>query len=167
MGVSAQPATLLAIDSSTDQAGVGLYDGVRVAELSWVAGRTQTASLLGQIQHLLTLHQLTPSDLAAIAVAIGPGTFSGLRVGISVAKGLVLGLGIPLVGVPTLTAAALPLAGAGAAVVAIVAAGRDRLVWAEYRDQRRGLAETAPPRNGTAEELAADLGAPGAGARDR
>ena len=148
---------LLAIDSSTEQAGVGLFDGVRAAELSWVAGRTQTASLLGQVHHLLTLCGLAAADLGAIAVATGPGTFNGLRVGIGVAKGLVLGLGVPLLGVPTLAAAALPYAAAGRPVVPVVAAGRGRLVWAEYRDGPDGWGPVAGPSNSTVEGLAAHL----------
>ena len=148
---------LLAIDSSTEQAGVALVDGGRVAELSWAAGRTQTASLLGQVHHLLGLHGLAAADLGAVAVATGPGTFNGLRVGVGVAKGLVLGLGVPLLGVPTLAAAAFPYAGAGLPVVPVVAAGRGRLVWAEYRGGPAGWDAAATPRNGTAEELVAHV----------
>lgn len=148
---------LLAIDSSTEQAGIGLFDGDRTAELSWAAGRTQTVTLLGQIHHLLTLHGLSASDLGAIAVATGPGAFNGLRVGMGVAKGLVLGLSVPILGVPTLAAAALPHADTGRPVVPVVAAGRGRIVWAEYRYGPDGWGPVAPPRNGTAEELAAHL----------
>lgn len=155
---------LLAIDSSTEQAGVGLYDGERGAELSWAAGRTQTATLLAQVHHLLALHGIGAGDLGAIAVASGPGTFNGLRVGLAVAKGLVLGLAVPLLGVPTLAAAALPHAGAGRPVVPVVAAGRGRLVWAAYGDGPDGWGATAPPRNGTVEELVDRLRADGAGA---
>ncbi len=155
---------LLAIDSSTEQAGVALVDGGRVAELSWAAGRTQTASLLGQVHHLLGLHCLAVADLGAVAVATGPGTFNGLRVGVGVAKGLVLGLGVPLIGVPTLAAAAFPYADSGRPVVPVVAAGRGRLVWAEYRGGPSGWGTVAPPRNGTVEELVAHLVAVAAGA---
>ena len=156
---SASPAVgpLLAIDSSTEQAAVGVFDGERGGELTWAAGRTQTATLLGQVHHLLSLHGLVAGDLGAVAVATGPGTFNGLRVGVSVAKGLVLGLGVPLLGVPTLAAAALPHADAARPVVPVVAAGRGRLVWAEYRYGPDGWGPAAPPRNGTVEELAAHL----------
>ena len=148
---------LLAIDSSTEQAGVGLFDGARVTEVSWAAGRTQTTSLLGQVERVLTLHGVVAAELGAIAVATGPGTFNGLRVGISVAKGLVLGLGVPLLGVPTLAAAALPYAEAGRPVIPVVAAGRGRLVWAEYRDGPNGWGPEVGPRNSTIEELSATL----------
>jgi tRNA threonylcarbamoyladenosine biosynthesis protein TsaB len=103
------------------------------------------------------LHDVGASEVAAIAVATGPGTFNGLRVGISVAKGLVLGLGVPLIGVPTLAVAALPFATAGRPVVPIVAAGRGRLVWATYRSGAAGWREAAAARNGTVEQLAEEL----------
>src|SRR5215210_4830202 len=103
-------SVLLAFDSSTEQAGVALFDGVRRAEVAWDAGRTQTTSLLGQVHHLLGLLSLTVGDLGAIAVATGPGTFNGLRVGVSLAKGLAIALEIPILGVPTLAAGALPFA---------------------------------------------------------
>lgn len=149
--------TILAIDSSTEQAGLCIDDGERVTELSWAAGRTQTVTLLGQIHHLLGLHGVTTPEIGAIVVATGPGTFTGLRVGISVAKGLVLGLGVPLIGVPTLLAAALPSIDTGRLVVPVVAAGRGRLVWAIYGDASGSWEPRVPPRNGTIEELAVDL----------
>ena len=147
---------LLAIDSSTEQAGVALFDGARVAELSWHAGREQTVTLLAQVHAVMALLGLVVADLGAVAVATGPGTFNGLRVGMSVAKGLVLGLGpgVALLGVPTLDAAAMPHAAGGRPVVAVVAAGRGRLVWAAYGPGDGGWHQTATPRNGTVEELA-------------
>lgn len=72
---------LLAIDTSSEVAGLALYDGQWVSELSWHAGRNQTASLLGEIRHILRLNQRDVRDLRAVAVAIGPGSFNGLRVG--------------------------------------------------------------------------------------
>src|SRR5688500_2739168 len=92
---------LLAIDSSTEQAGVALFDGERLSEATWEAGRTQTATLLREVDGLLSLAGATIEDVAAIAVATGPGTFNGLRVGLGVAKGLALATGVSLLGVPT------------------------------------------------------------------
>jgi tRNA threonylcarbamoyladenosine biosynthesis protein TsaB len=81
--------------------------------------------------------------------------FNGLRVGMSVAKGFVLGLDIPLIGVATLDVTAHPYGGLGMPVLAVVAAGRGRLVWAEYRTGLSGFHQSVPPCNGTIEELAA------------
>lgn len=158
---------LLAIDSSTEQAGVALFDGERLHESSWVAGRTQTASLLREVDHLLDLAGSSIEAVAAIAVATGPGTFNGLRVGMGVAKGLTLATGAVVLGVPTLDAAALPYAEASAAggpVVTVLAAGRGRLVWAVYADDGGGWGQQRRPRNGTPKELAAELAELPAGA---
>jgi tRNA threonylcarbamoyladenosine biosynthesis protein TsaB len=145
---------LLAIDSSTELAGVALFDGERCAELSWPAGREQTTTLLAQIDHLLMLNGVALTDLAVVAVATGPGMFNGLRVGVGVAKGFVLGLGVPLVGVSTLDVTAHPYAPFGRPVLAVVAAGRGRLVWAVYGHHDRAWRPTTAPRNGSVDELA-------------
>jgi tRNA threonylcarbamoyladenosine biosynthesis protein TsaB len=154
---------LLAIDSSTDQAGVALFDGQRLAELTWTAGRTQTTSLLSEVDHLLNLQVVALDDIAAIAVATGPGAFSGLRVGFGIAKGLSLARGIPLLGVPTLDATALPWSEHERPVVAVVQAGRGRIVWAEYSRVDGIWRQTATPLNGTPAELIARCGAFAAG----
>jgi tRNA threonylcarbamoyladenosine biosynthesis protein TsaB len=153
--VSTDRRWLLAIDSSSEQASVALYDGERIAEVTWIAGRDQTATLLGEIDRLFGLVHADVNGLAAVGVAIGPGMFNGLRVGMSVAKGFVLGLDIPLIGVSTLDVTARPFGGLGRPILAVVAAGRGRLVWAEYRAGEDGFRQTVPPCNGAVEELAA------------
>ncbi len=147
-----QRGWLLAIDTSTEQAGIALTDDERTAELSWPAGRTQTVSVLPQIEHLLDLCGVDQDALGAVAVAIGPGTFTGLRVGLALAKGLVLARDLPLIGVPTLDVAAAPYTSADTPVVVAVAAGRGRIVWAAYgRDEGFGL------RYGPVNTLGAEL----------
>ncbi len=161
MSTSEQPrearSWLLAIDSSTEQAGIALADGLRCAEQTWDAGRAQTTALLAEIDHLLEVVGIGLSEIQGVAVATGPGTFNGLRVGMSIAKGLVLGLGVPVFGVPTLAATALPFAATGLPVVAVVSAGRGRMVWAAYGVQAGNWSQTEAPRNGLVSELAADL----------
>jgi tRNA threonylcarbamoyladenosine biosynthesis protein TsaB len=117
--------------------------------------------VLAEIQHLLSLRGLEPGQLAGVSVTIGPGPFSGLRVGLSVAKGFALGLDLPIVGVPTLAAAALPFAGLGIEVMALVPAGRGRLVWSLLGSVGGELGEVTPPRNGTLAELIEALPASG------
>jgi len=151
---------VLAIDTSSEQAGIALLAGGQVSSLAWHAGRTHTTSLLGQIHHLLDLLGLTASDLSGIAVATGPGAFTGLRVGVSVAKGFSLALGLPLVGVPTLAMTALPVSGPAHDTVAVVAAGRGRIAWARYAGEvGPGVDPADGPRNTTVEELAAEIAA--------
>jgi tRNA threonylcarbamoyladenosine biosynthesis protein TsaB len=123
---------LLAIDTSTEQVGLALYDGAWLSELSWSAGRHQTASLLGQLDHLLRINQLAVRHLKAIGITLGPGSFNGLRVGMSVAKALSYGLGLPLVGLVTLDVLAYPHTVRRFPIRAFVRAGRGRVVYADY-----------------------------------
>lgn len=168
-----RPPPILAIDSASDQAGLALYDGHSVSELSWPAGRTQTATMLAQIHHLIALRGLAARDVGAVAVGLGPGSFTGVRIGISLAKGLALGLDIPIFGIPTLSAAALPFLTAAPVVVSAMSAGRGRLVWAVYAAPH-DPAEITPrllsgPTNGTPSQLrtaAAAVAAPIVGERD-
>ena len=147
---------LLTIDTASAQGGVGLYDGRTLSTRSWPADRSHTTTLLAEIHHLLDAAELGVAELAAVAVAIGPGAFTGLRVGLGVAKGFHLATGVPLIGVSTLEATALPFATCELPIIAAVAAGRSRLVWARYAPVRGRFSEVTPPRNGRAEELAAE-----------
>ena len=151
------PAPILVIDTSSGQGAIALYDGHSLSQRSWPAARAHTTTLLPEIHHLLEAAGRDVKQLAAIGIAVGPGTFTGLRVGVGVAKGFHLATGVPLIGVPTLRAAALPFASCGYPVVAAVAAGRGRLVWARYTANANGLEEVDPPRNGLVAELASQL----------
>jgi tRNA threonylcarbamoyladenosine biosynthesis protein TsaB len=144
---------ILAIDTSSPQASIALYDGLRLSTRSWPAGRSHTTTLLSEIHHLLDTAEVEISALAAIGVAIGPGSFTGLRVGLGVAKGFHLATDIQLIAVSTLEATALPFAGCDISVVPIVAAGRSRLTWARYESIDNVLHATEPPRNSTVNEL--------------
>lgn len=139
--------TMLAIDTSTEYAGLALAHGDAVLTRSWSAGRTQTTSMLPQIDALLAEAGITPADLTAVAVAIGPGTFTGLRVGMSIAKGIVLARNIPIVGVPTLEITAAQVPGVSE-VITVLPAGRGRVVW-----QRFGSDVGSGPFNTTLDEL--------------
>ena len=126
---------LLAVDTSTRSLGVALYDGVRVlSEAAWVSKNHHTTELAPAVERALTQIGATADDLQAVGVAIGPGSFTGLRIGLALAKGLALAHRIPLVGIPTLdvTAAALP-APRGSRLAAVLEAGRRRLAIGWYR----------------------------------
>jgi len=92
----------LGIDSSTDRLGAGLSDGRRVIGEDLVTtDREHASQIIGLIDAVLIDCDIDKKDLQAIAVGIGPGSFTGLRVGLAVAKGLVLALNIPLIGIST------------------------------------------------------------------
>jgi tRNA threonylcarbamoyladenosine biosynthesis protein TsaB len=141
---------VLAIDTSTEQAGIAVRTGEQAVELRWTSGREQTTSVLDQIDRCLNLAAVRTDQLTAIAIATGPGMFNGLRVGISLAKGFALSLGVPIVGVSTLEITARPWLGLGFDVVPVVTAGRGRVVWSRVR---RDAVSVEAPSNTTVEEL--------------
>jgi tRNA threonylcarbamoyladenosine biosynthesis protein TsaB len=124
---------ILAIDTSTAQASVAVVEGLHPrAELSWNAGTNHSMTLFPSIDIVLRLGGTTLGDVTALVVAAGPGSFSGLRVGISAAKGLAFARDIPLVGVPTLDAAALEALRRPGEVMAVLPAGRGQVYCARY-----------------------------------
>jgi tRNA threonylcarbamoyladenosine biosynthesis protein TsaB len=132
---------LLAVDTATVTASVAVYDlanGVLLAESTWQARRRHTQELLTTTQALLAHVGVQPAELTALAVTTGPGSFTGVRIGLSAIKGIGLGLPSPprVVGIPTLTVSASPwlaIAQATSAVVwAYIQAGRGRYNWAIF-----------------------------------
>jgi tRNA threonylcarbamoyladenosine biosynthesis protein TsaB len=144
---------LLAIDTSTEQAGIALTDGERLGLQVWPAGRQQTTAVLPAIEHILAQCAVSLDEVGAIAVATGPGSFTGLRVGVSLAKGFVLASERSLIGVPTLDLVAAPGVALGIDCVAAIPAGRGRLVWSPYGVGGVHMA----PRNSTFDEFLAVL----------
>ena len=124
---------LLAIDTSTTQAGIALYDGQVQAEVAWRAGRDHGRQLLPVIHETLARLGRTPADLTAIGAARGPGSFTGLRVGLSVGRGLAFALGLPLYGIGSLDVLAAGLAGYSGPIRAVLEAGRGRVASARFR----------------------------------
>lgn len=129
---------LVAIDTATKIASLALYERDRVrSEETWFSGGSHTVQLVPSLVGLLERQGLSPSELTGVAVALGPGSFTGLRIGLAVAKGLALALDIPLIGIPTLDILAHPQADRNLPTWAVVQAGRGRICAALY-DRRRG-----------------------------
>jgi tRNA threonylcarbamoyladenosine biosynthesis protein TsaB len=125
---------LLALDTSTRTMGVCLYDGARVlAELLWTTQDYHTVELAPAVVATLTKADISASDLNVLAVATGPGSFTGLRIGLALAKGLSLANHIPIIGIATLDiiAAAQPLR--EDKMAAVIQAGRGRLAVGWYQ----------------------------------
>ena len=94
---------LLAVDTSTRAMGVALYDGARVlSEMTWISKNHHTIELAPTVEQALGHIGGGSDDLKALGVAIGPGSFTGLRIGLALAKGLALSHRLPIVGIPTL-----------------------------------------------------------------
>ena len=143
----ARPLTL-AIDTASDVAGAALMDGQSLlAEATWRANRNHSVQLLPSVDWLLAHIGRTKNEIGAIAVCVGPGSYAGMRVGVSTAKALAFGLEAPIVGVGRLEAEALPIAEASdARVVPLQAAGRAELAWAAYQYREGDLLELEPPQ---------------------
>jgi tRNA threonylcarbamoyladenosine biosynthesis protein TsaB len=128
---------ILAIDTATEMAGIALYrQGGLLAETSWLSSGTHTVELTARIVRMLERAAMPVAQLRGLAVALGPGSFTGLRIGLALAKGLALALKLPLIGVPTLDALAYAQADRSLPVCAVLQAGRGRLCAGLYRFSR-------------------------------
>jgi tRNA threonylcarbamoyladenosine biosynthesis protein TsaB len=130
---------LLAIDTATRTAGLALYDpsGRRIlGEEAWYSMDNHTVELMPRLVRLLDQQGVLAAGLTGLAVSLGPGSFTGLRSGLGVAKGLALACRIPLVGVPTLDVVAQPHKAQRLPIWAILQAGRGRICAAYYARTR-------------------------------
>ena len=124
---------LLAIDTSTKYAGILLYeDETEVFSQLWHSSNSHTVELMPAINNALDKCKIKGQDILGIALALGPGGFSSLRVGISAAKGLSLALKIPLIGISTLEAEAFPYAHTGMPICPILEIGKSNIGWAQF-----------------------------------
>lgn len=153
----ARDAIVLAIDTATSIAGIALYTEDRVlAEATWVTQGNHTAELMPTLAFAMERQRLKPQDLGGLVVSIGPGSFTGTRIGLAVAKGLALALHLPLVGVPTLDALAYAHAPLRLPTWAVVEAGRGRYCAALYGIQRGQWQKVSPYRIVKLDALAPD-----------
>ena len=124
---------LLAVDSSTRYAGVALCEEGRVLSCrSWYSTVNHTSELMPAVAQILGQHGLAAADLKGMAVALGPGRFSALRVGMSAVKGLAVTTGKPVVGLGTLDLEAYPYLESGLPVCALLDAGRSEVASALF-----------------------------------
>lgn len=124
---------ILSIETATLAGGVALMDEARlIAEYRLHVEVRHSERLLSAIDRLLSDSGTSVADLDAIAVSIGPGSFTGLRVGLSTAKGLAMGGGKPLVTVPTLEAMAFLFPYSSALIAPMLDARRQEVYWALF-----------------------------------
>jgi tRNA threonylcarbamoyladenosine biosynthesis protein TsaB len=113
---------------------VALFSGDRLpAEEIYTAGKTHSRHLLSTIHRILGRSGCDPADIGGLAVTRGPGTFTGLRIGISTVKGLAAATRAPVVGISSLAALAFPFALMDFPVVAMIDARRGEVYHAQYR----------------------------------
>ncbi len=131
-------AILLAIDTSTRSVGVALYDGEKILnETTWNSADYHTVELAPAVEQAFQRVNLDPDTLSALAVAIGPGSFTGLRIGLAFAKGFALTRHLPILGVPTLEILAYAQPLSDASLATVLRAGRGRLAVGWFENQRK------------------------------
>jgi tRNA threonylcarbamoyladenosine biosynthesis protein TsaB len=126
---------LLSLDTAGTRCAVAvseLGDGTLIARADPDIGRGHAEVLMGLVAEMLAEAGATYADLGRIAVVVGPGSFTGLRVGVAAAKGLALALAIPVVGIASLEALAEPHWDGGAPVLAVTDAKRGEVYAALY-----------------------------------
>lgn len=126
---------LLAIDTATNITTLALHDGHGLlAEETWRSpANNHAAELAPSIQRLMGRCGVTMNDLTALAVCNGPGSYTGLRIGVALAKGIASARRLPLVGIASLDVLALGHPQATGGLVAVIQAGRGRVIAGAYQ----------------------------------
>jgi tRNA threonylcarbamoyladenosine biosynthesis protein TsaB len=149
---------LLAVDTSTQTMGLALYDGSQaIAESFWRTQTHHTVELAPSVQDLLKKCGVAPTSLTAVACALGPGSFTSMRIGLAFAKGLAFSLNIPLLGIPTFDflVASQPLL--EIPLVAVLPAGRGRLATGWYKNENNKWTPYGEVGIMSAEDLSAKI----------
>ena len=149
---------LLALESSAKAASCAVFEDGQVLASAWQsAGLTHSRTLLPMVEDMLRNSGCALRDVDGIAVAAGPGSFTGLRIGVASAKGLAWGAEKPCVPVSTLEAMAWPLAHLEGVTVCAMDARRQQIYNAVFRAKGGVLERLRPDRAVSLEEAAADL----------
>ena len=149
---------LLAVDTSTRWIGLALYDESQVlGEFIWQTHNFHTVELTPALEQLLERCKATPKDLQALAVALGPGSFTSLRIGLAAVKGMALGLKIPIIGIPSLDIVAFSQPVKEIPLIAVLQAGRGRLACTRYTAVHGKWKQQDEIRVVNAEELASEI----------
>jgi tRNA threonylcarbamoyladenosine biosynthesis protein TsaB len=128
---------ILVFDTSSEALAVGITAGGERWEYIVETGFKHSQALMPAIDRCLSLTGLSKTDLELVACASGPGSFTGLRIGIATAKGLSLALGIPWIGVPTLDSIGVAYASTKIPVIPILDARKNRVYCALFKQGKR------------------------------
>lgn len=149
---------LLAFETSAKAGSVALMQEDRLlAESYQNSGLTHSQTLLSMAESMIKSCDLTPQDVQAVAVAAGPGSFTGVRIGVAAAKGFSWGLEIPCCGVSTLEAMAENLGIYEGTVVCVMDARRSQVYNALFRAEKGVLTRMTPDRAISLAELKGEL----------
>lgn len=149
---------ILGIETATEQVGVALggHEGV-IATFEVVRGRRHAEILTPAIEFVCRQAGIELEEIGCVAVDVGPGLFTGMRVGLSAAKALALALRIPMIGISSLDLLAFPNRHTDRVVVPVIDARKNEVFWAMYRQVPGGVQQVSAPAVGPVDELIADL----------
>jgi len=149
---------ILGITTSTARVGcaIGGHEGILGAVHS-SRGKRHAETLTPAIEFLCRQTRVDLGDIGAVAVDLGPGLFTGLRVGVAAGKALAHARRLPMVGVASLDLLAFALRHSNRTIVCAIDAGRGEIFHARYRQSPGGVQRITQPEVGTAEDLASEL----------
>jgi tRNA threonylcarbamoyladenosine biosynthesis protein TsaB len=149
---------ILGIETATQQVSVALggHEGV-IGLVELARGRRHAETLVPAIDFLCSQADIGLDEIGLVAVDIGPGLFTGMRVGLATAKALAQALRVPMIGISSLDLLAFPHRRSDRVVVPVVDARKGEVFYAMYRQVPGGLQQVAPPRAAPVDELVADL----------
>ena len=149
---------ILAFETSAKAASVALWEGGLLGESYQNTGLTHSQTLMVMAEDLLKQCGKAPADVTHVAVAAGPGSFTGVRIGVAAAKGFAWGRELPLCGVSTLEAMALTLGVWEGTVCCVMDARRNQVYNALFRAEGGSITRIREDRAISLEELGKDLG---------
>ncbi len=149
---------ILGIETATVQAGcaIGGHEGV-LASAHSAKGKRHAENLVPAIDFICEQAQVTLDDIGLVAVDVGPGLFTGLRVGVATAKAIAFGLRVPMIAVSSLDLLAFPVRFSNRLIVTAIDARRGELYYAFYRQVPGGVQRLGEHQLGTPDDLASEL----------
>ncbi len=153
---------ILGIESATEQIGcaIGGHEGV-ISSAHSAKGKRHAENLAPAIKFICAQAQVELSEIGLVAVDVGPGLFTGLRVGIASAKAIAFALRVPMIGVSSLDLLAFPVRFSPRLIVTAIDARRGELFYAFYRQVPGGVQRITEQRVGSSDDLASELLATG------
>ena len=149
---------ILGIDTATTQVGcaIGGHEGV-LASAHSSRGKRHAETLTPAIEFICRQARIDLREISVVAVDLGPGLFTGLRVGIASAKAIAHALRVPMIGVHSLDLVAFPVRFTGRLIVAALDARRGEVYYAFYRQVPGGLQRVGEPDIGSPDDLASEI----------
>jgi tRNA threonylcarbamoyladenosine biosynthesis protein TsaB len=149
---------ILGIETATEMVGVAIggHEGV-IASFEVVRGRRHAEILTPAIEFVCRQADIELSEIGCIAVDVGPGLFTGMRVGLSAGKALAQALRVPMIGISSLDLLAFPCRHSDRVVVPVIDARKGEVFWAMYRQAPGGVQQVSPPVVGPPDDLIGDL----------